>query len=58
MLSLWWLFLPIGAALIVIGIVERSDAFTEGGPILIGSGCLLWGGLGAFRAASRRISHS
>jgi uncharacterized membrane protein HdeD (DUF308 family) len=49
-LSLWWLWLPLGAALIVIGIIRGTNllGYLRGGPVTIGTLILLWGIAGAW----------
>jgi hypothetical protein len=45
---MWWLWLPLGIALIVVGVVTGSNPVEQGGPILIGVACLFWGLAGAY----------
>ena len=57
MVRLWWLWLPVGAALIIYAVAHGSGLGNKGGPFVIGCFLVAWGLVGAnltFRAASRR----
>jgi hypothetical protein len=54
MLRLWWLWLPVGIALVAYAVASGSDLATRGGPFIIGCLLLIWGVLGGFVAYRRR----
>jgi uncharacterized membrane protein HdeD (DUF308 family) len=54
MLRVWWLWLPLGIALIVYGIVSGSNLVSRGGPFVIGCILLMWGVLGGIAWLARR----
>lgn len=53
MLQLWWLWLPLGIALVVYAVLSGSDLATRGGPFIIGCLLVVWGLVGAFAAYRR-----
>ena len=54
MLRLWWVWVPVGVALIIYGLVSGSDLGQRGGPFLIGLFLLIWGARGAWIALMHR----
>jgi hypothetical protein len=48
LLSIWWLLLPVGIGLVILGVLTGASPLRQGGPILIGLGCLFCGTVGAF----------
>lgn len=49
----WWVVAAVGVALLVIGIVTKSQPAQRGGPIMLGVVCIL-GGLIGLKGKLRR----
>lgn len=53
MLGFWWLWIPIGVALVVYALVSKTHLLAPGGPFPIGVILLIWG-VGGATATVRR----
>lgn len=51
---MWWLWLPLGTALIVVAIASGSHLSQRGGPFIIGCLLVAWGVAGAALTFARR----